>query len=281
MARQKEWLIAPKTQICIKFTWGRSVSDSENVTGLKGAWKTKFEILEKAGADDGLDAYFKRKSKLRFREQFKISFNIWALVFGPFYYFYKKMCLKGAFLTGVVFSIDAVLVLIERISEINFPATTHAIPAAVLFYSMANYDYYRFCVKQERFWNGLPKIFSTKVGAIGFPCVAFSALMLVSVLSFGYDVPKCDASETVSLLTDILDIQESDQGGADHEGTSSYAFRDITTISTDDQTGFHTCGAHFYNTDAGGSNKDELFASYTVRITGDGTRFYINVFDIR
>jgi hypothetical protein len=177
-------------------------------TGVAGAdsievsdsWKRRFELLEKAGAGDGLKAYLRRYKALSYGERLKTGFNFWGLVFGPIYYFCKKMWQKGAFLLGAMWTLSAALTLVEIAIGKTLPAVIYYIPMAAVCASLANYDYYRLRVKQECLWGGLPKIFSGKPGAIGFPCLAFLALVIVTAIKMEpmnpeYGVPETDSFE--------------------------------------------------------------------------------------
>ena len=83
---------------------------------LSASWQTKFEILEKIGAGEkSLAKAMKSDSfkQLVSSEKRKISFNILAFLFGPFYYFSKQMWQKGAFILGAVWLYTLLLSVIE------------------------------------------------------------------------------------------------------------------------------------------------------------------------
>lgn len=157
------------------------MSEAKNTIDVSDSWKKRFEILETAGASDGLNSYLENYKSLNFGERFKVGFNILAFIFGPFYYFAKKMWLKGAFLFGAILSLNVALTIAESAFGATFPILVYQLPGAAICASLANYDYYRFRMKQENIWKGLPEIFSKKIGAIGFPVVAFLILAVVSV----------------------------------------------------------------------------------------------------
>ena len=77
---------------------------------------------------------------LSFGERMKF-FNIWAFLFGPFYYFAKGMWKKAISLWAVSVLIIVILQAIFQALGLSDPATY--IVAAAIFGSRANIDYYK------------------------------------------------------------------------------------------------------------------------------------------
>ena len=155
------------------------MTETQQKVEVSDSWNHKFDILEKIGANEGLKAYFANYKSLSFGERLKVGFNILAFIFGPLYYFSKKMWLKGAFVIGAITSLNIVLTIIETAFGTTFPMVIYQVPGAAICASLANYDYYRFSRQQETMWGGLPAIFSKQAGAIGFPVVTFVILMVI------------------------------------------------------------------------------------------------------
>jgi hypothetical protein len=173
------------------------MSETRDSAEAGASWQRRFEILERTGKGESLKAYLGNTRSLTFGERFTVGFNVWSLLIGPIYYFCKKMWLKGAFLLGVMWTWSAALSLVELAMGRALPSVAYYLLMPVCA-SLANYDYYRFRVKGERLWGGLPKFFSGKPGAIGFPCLAL--LVLVVAVALGLkDDPRYDAPETVPL----------------------------------------------------------------------------------
>lgn len=254
-----------------------------NTANVSDAWKTKFDILQKIGADEQF--IYKAMSSaeykaLGFREKNKISFNILAFLFGPLYYFSKTMWEKGAVILGTTWLLAALLTLVEVVVGVELPAVVYWIPSAVICAQLANYDYFRKVMHGEKMWRGMPDIFSMPVGAIGFPVVAFLLLIVISSGLFGSNVPKCGDSETVDLVKKIADGEMENQLGRAAADIFSYHVGAIRTTSINEQTGSHECSAQLGITASNTGEINEIPITYTVEITDDGEEFYVNVFGL-
>lgn len=186
--------------------------ETSSTPDVSKAWKTKFDILQKIGADEKFvykamgSAEYK---KLSFREKYRISFNILAFLFGPLYYFSKKMWTKGAIILGAIWILAAFLTLVEVVVGTALPAVIYWAPSAAICAQLANYDYFRKVMHAENMWSGLPNILSKPVGAIGFPLLAFFLLIGISTLSPAYI--KETKSQT---LSDVSGVWRGDTDGA-------------------------------------------------------------------
>jgi hypothetical protein len=121
-------------------------SDNEeliNKLNVSDSWKSLFLLVDKAGGPE-----VKNINNLNSDEQKKVrsklSFNIPAFIFGPFYYFTKGMWKKGLTLTLIGTGINLVVLMIVPV------ASTMA--GNVVFSIFANKDYYRKMVRKESFW---------------------------------------------------------------------------------------------------------------------------------
>lgn len=187
-------------------------TENSSTPSVSEAWKTKFDILQKIGADEqfiykamGSPEY----KGLSFREKNNISFSILAFFFGPFYYFSKAMWAKGAVILGATWVLAALLTLVESVVGVALPTVIYWIPSAVICAQLANYDYFRNVMHGEKVWRGLPNIFSKPVGAIGFPLVALVLLFGISTLSQAY------IEETKSqTLADVSGVWRGNTDGA-------------------------------------------------------------------
>ena len=256
------------------------MTETQQSIEVSDSWNQKFAVLEKIGANEGLKAYFDNYKSLTFGERFKVGFNILAFIFGPFYYFAKKMWFKGAFLFGAVISINILLTIIETALGTEFPMIIYQAPGAAVCASLANYDFYRFCKQQEKIWGGLPAFFSQQSGAVGFPVAAFLVLMVISAGLFGSGVPKCGDSETVSLVKQIADREMGNQLGREAANIFSYKVGAIRTTSTNEQTGSYECAAQLGITASTTGETNEIPITYTVEATDDGEEFYVNVYGL-
>lgn len=184
---------------------------NSNRPDVNDAWKEKFDIFQKIGADEL--TYNKaltspEAKQLSFKERQKITWNTLAFVFGPLYYISKKLWAKGAVLYGAGLVLNSLLSLVEVFAGITLPLVVYWIPTAVLSAQLANYDYFRKIRHGENIWRGFPSFLSKPVGAIGFLVAALVLLVSVSALS---PVPPEEAK--AQTLADVSGVWRDDTGG--------------------------------------------------------------------
>ncbi len=154
-------------------------ADSRTYLGESEAWKRKFDLLEKVGADKmflykamGSTAY----KQLGFKDKYRLTTNLAAFLFGPLYYCFKGMWIKGAVLLATGWVIAALFTGLESIIGLELPSIFYWLPSAVLCSQLSNYDYYRKVVHGETIWQGMPEALGKPVGAIAFLIVAIAIL---------------------------------------------------------------------------------------------------------
>jgi hypothetical protein len=108
---------------------------------ISDSWKNKFRLIDKAGGPN-----FSKFKDLEFRERLYISFNIWAFLFGVFYYAAKGMWKKG--LTLLVISI-IIFTIIDMLFGIG---NYFGMGVAAIFGSRANIDYYKKIIHGDDEW---------------------------------------------------------------------------------------------------------------------------------
>ncbi|MBQ9221422.1 zinc-ribbon domain-containing protein [Succinivibrio sp.] len=125
-------------------------------------WKKIFEIFDQINVYK--DGYFFNKAlrKVKYFQRLKVAFCFWAFIFGPFYYFVKKMWLKG-FLYSILISFFLLPIDILEIFDIyTLPSKVerllYIIPSA-FFASFAKYDYYLYKRYDIKYIRGFPDIF--------------------------------------------------------------------------------------------------------------------------
>ncbi|MGM0695070.1 MAG: DUF2628 domain-containing protein [Pseudomonadota bacterium] len=155
---------------------------------LSKAWQHKFDLLEKVGADHqsiyramGTAEY----KALGFRDKSRLTFNFWAFIFGPLYYFVKKMWAKGLLILALIWLLATVLTLVEAAFGFSIPDAVYWAPGAALSAQLASHDYYRKVMKGETAWPGTPDFFTKSVGLIVAPIGALLLLFGVSFLTPG------------------------------------------------------------------------------------------------
>lgn len=172
------------------------------------AWRKKFMLLEEAGADS--KSLYRVMSSpefkaLGFRDKQRISFNAWGFVFGPLYYFFKKMWGKGALLLALMWLISALLSLLEVIFGISLPQIVYWVPGAVICAQLASHDYYRKVVHEETMWPGIPDFFSRPLGLALAPIGALALLFGLYFLT-----PEFSQEMENQQLEDVSGVWSSD-----------------------------------------------------------------------
>lgn len=118
---------------------------------LPEKWRHRFAAIEKAGGERTRWWRWPEAKQLTGKEKRLITSNLWAFVFGPFYYLYLGMWRKAITLSLVVLLIDFILDMAG--DALNFPVDHFLwIVSAVMFKQCANVDYYRKAVLKRREW---------------------------------------------------------------------------------------------------------------------------------
>ncbi|SFT91678.1 DUF2628 domain-containing protein [Halomonas saccharevitans] len=177
---------------------------------LSQAWKTKFDLLEKVGADHrsiykamGTPEY----KALGFRDKQRITFNLWAFVFGPLYYFVKKMWGKGLLIIALTWLLATALTLFEVAVGFSLPGVVYWIPSAVICAQFANHDYYRKVTKHETAWPATPDFFTKPWGLAIAPIGALILLFGASLFTpeFGKEMENYQLEDVSGVWVSELD----------------------------------------------------------------------------
>ena len=118
---------------------------AENISELQipETWKRKFMLIEEAGGVNTLDL-----GALTFGKRFSLFWNIWALLFGPFYYLYLGLW-RQSVSYFIVYLIFILLLLSLSFTEIANAAGTGL---AIAYMMRANTLYYRKVVLGQNLW---------------------------------------------------------------------------------------------------------------------------------
>lgn len=161
----------------------------ERQQGLSKAWQHKFDLLEKVGADHqsiyramGTADY----KALGFRDKQRITFNLWAFIFGPLYYFVKKMWGKGLLILAFIWLLATALTLVEVALGFTLPDVVFWIPSSIICAQLAAHDYYRKVMKDETAWPGTPDFFTKPLGLTIAPIGALLLLFGTLFLTPGF-----------------------------------------------------------------------------------------------
>jgi len=112
---------------------------------VSDSWKEIFRLIEEAGGFNGL--YVRNSGALSFRERFKITFNPWGFLLGPFYYFIKGLWVKGTIYLALAVTCTA----LKTLYGFHF-AHYLLIPLPFLIANLANGDYYLWKVEKKQLW---------------------------------------------------------------------------------------------------------------------------------
>jgi len=259
----------------IKQDKATSLADIDALS-VSDTWKSKFKVLREAGADyQSFNKYTRSKDfrALSFKERFKmtrkITFNFLAFIFGIFYYFTKKMWLKGAVLAGMISLSNLLLLTIETLANISIPVMFYWIPGAAFCMQMASYDYYRHILHQDKMWQPF-KIFLNPVLALLFAILPI-VLMLGMPYVYTAGVPKCGSEPAVALVKEIT-VQEL--GSTTRK--IDFSIDNIRTQNTNQQTGAHKCAADVNATFDNGNTRT-IPIEYTVEQLHSDQSIYISV----
>ncbi|MCA8258266.1 DUF2628 domain-containing protein [Burkholderia sp. AU31624] len=123
----------------------------DNLAGLSDKWRRRFAAIEKAGGERTRWWRWPEAKQLTGKEKRLITSNLWAFVFGPFYYLYLGMWRKAITLSLLALVIDVLLGMAG--DALSVPVDNFLwIVSAVMFKQCANVDYYRKTVLNRREW---------------------------------------------------------------------------------------------------------------------------------
>ncbi|WPC75748.1 DUF2628 domain-containing protein [Vibrio porteresiae] len=145
---------------------------------LSSKWLERFELFDQLKAikrSRGEIVRSERYRTLAWRQRLLISTNFLAFLFGPLYYFAKKMYRKGFIITGVSSLWAALLTYVDYHFHLTIPAIVYSIVPGVICASYANLDYYLKKELGETMWAKAPFWLHTQSGVaiatlIGLGC---------------------------------------------------------------------------------------------------------------
>jgi tetrahydromethanopterin S-methyltransferase subunit F len=143
---------------------------------INEVWKQRFKLIEKIGWDKGMWKNYGNFKQLSTKERMQVGFNVWALLFGPFYYFAKGMWKMALIILGAWF----LLIFALSILGIDFMLFRFLIPGWCC--GMANYDYYQFKVGGK--FGGNKKLNQNEKIAVG---LIVAGVLLVGFFALIYD----------------------------------------------------------------------------------------------
>ena len=119
-------------------------------TELPDSWQRRFAFYDRFGVPNISQESRQAYRDLSFGDKLRLNTNIWAFLFGPFYFFVKGMWRKGLVLLVVAIALAATFLAVDA-PGIVVRAASLVVPALAM--TTANYAYYLHVVKGSRSWN--------------------------------------------------------------------------------------------------------------------------------
>ncbi|WDE00779.1 DUF2628 domain-containing protein [Thalassomonas actiniarum] len=255
------------------------LDDNSSEYQVSDKWRTRFALLEKIGADkqfifqaaggDGFKA-------LPFKQRQKISFNLFAFLFGPFYYFGKKMWHKGALLLALTWLWSCLVFIIEMTLETKLASIAYWIVPAAICAQLANYDYFRFITQQEKIWPGLPAMFTSTPGIIASPLLALGLLFGLVWQLMPAQTPQCYSSEVTELVIELSEKEILKHLTSSEASDLNLTLKAINTTDMDQHTLAYQCAAQLHVDGPDISNS--IPVNYSVALIDNGKAFNVSVF---
>jgi len=114
---------------------------------LSALWRIRFDLVEKAGGPGR--PLFKQ---LRFGERFRLGFNLWAWLFGPFYYVAKGMWRKAVSVTCLSLAVTVFMSALAPDGGLEFLNVALNTVLGVWLVLNANINYYKKVVLGDNGW---------------------------------------------------------------------------------------------------------------------------------
>lgn len=128
-----------------------TASSIDDGSGYPEKWRQRFAAIEKAGGERVRWWHWPEGKQLTGKEKRLITSNLWAFVFGPFYYLYLGIWRKAITLSLLALVIDAVLSVVGDALGVSVDRFLWVV-SAIIFRQCANVDYYRKAVLKRREW---------------------------------------------------------------------------------------------------------------------------------
>ena len=114
---------------------------------LSALWRIRFDLVEKAGGPTR--PLFKQ---LSLGERFRLAFNLWALLFGPFYYLAKGMWRKAITILVLTLSVLILTNILAPDGSLDFLENMLTTMISFWFFLNANVNYYKKVVLDDNGW---------------------------------------------------------------------------------------------------------------------------------
>ncbi|WP_342609606.1 DUF2628 domain-containing protein [Vibrio tritonius] len=181
---------------------------------LSAKWLKRFELLDQFNAINRNRTDILRDKAFRalpWKKRFLITTNLWAFLFGPLYYFAKKMHRKGFVILGIASLWSAMLTVIEYQFSLTLPAFCFSILPSVICASYANFDYYLKKEIGQIMWARAPFWLHTTSGVAIFTLlgIGINIWAIQDVMQheyYTYDAQHAFITETVRCGDSIIHV---------------------------------------------------------------------------
>lgn len=250
-----------------------SEAAASSKASLSPAWQRKFDILRRAGADNGFRKL--NTNGLTSSERAGVYFNVLAYVAGPLYYIAKGMTRKGLVLAVGYWLLASLLSYAGFAFDIHLPVVAYVAVSGALCATFANYDYYRLVEHGETLWPGWD-VFGSTPALLGAVAVSFGLLWFTADFSA---LPRCGDTEATSLVRQIV-TEQFQKTGLPNEVVSKLKPRldAIRTQKVNKQTHARSCAAELHVEVMGATRTMQI--TYTVEHTEKAGEYYVNVFGL-
>ncbi len=110
-------------------------------------WRERFRLIERAGG-----VKLPKIKELPFGQRMKVLFNVFGVLFGPFYYCAKGMWKKGLALFVVCTVVAIIAVVALDFAGLDSLSNSVGFGVAAIYAFRANIDYYKKMVLEQNGW---------------------------------------------------------------------------------------------------------------------------------
>ncbi|WP_289106530.1 DUF2628 domain-containing protein [uncultured Pseudoalteromonas sp.] len=141
-------------------------------------WRERFEILDSLPQVSSIFSLGKTQEfkSLDKKSSHKVMFNIYAFIFGAFYYFFKGMWEKGIIILFISMTYTFSLSIIEEVFEFQIYSAIYWVVPSSIIAVIATFDYYKKVSENQRIW---PALHSLNKKFILIPIVLISILLCI------------------------------------------------------------------------------------------------------
>ncbi len=126
------------------------MTSAPDFAAVPNAWQERFAFYQQYGQPGSTPAAKDAYRSLPFFAKMKLAFNVWAFLFGPFYFFVKGMWRKGLTILGAALVLASVLAIVG-VPETLTRAVGFGFAGAVA--TLANWAYYLHVSEKSQGWN--------------------------------------------------------------------------------------------------------------------------------